>query len=244
MRMRLASIALVLGLAPCFSASAQNGPDATAAAGDKDIIAALDAVCAKTACRPDTNLDLNLGREKMTLKFARSPYVDQEKYVYVYPGEMLMFHVELAGGRPGVPVFVRTMQPVTGDVAKLSDQERESFSRDPDNAPAMLQALADSKADMFMTDRLKSAPPGTLYVHYRQIPAGPGMVLDIGHNLGSLLKYDATISIPGRGGFRFEHSSTCALQSGLGVFETWPYALGPIMLENFRFLPGPDAVCE
>jgi hypothetical protein len=220
-----------LGISTAFGATNSVAPDAKTA----EDRAALDEACTHTACRPDRAITLKTDTERsITFNFARTPYVDKSNVLYAYPGEMLMFHVEVDGNAVRPPVFVREESVKTGDVSLLEEREKAGLDGKDPGTPAFRQAVADWKANVTMKDRLAKAPPGTLYVFYRQIPGGPSMILETGHNLGPMLKFDATISRPGHEGFRFEHSSTCGVMSGLGSIETWPYVLGPVMLENIR----------
>lgn len=242
MRLTAAAVGGFLAISTSFAVMAQNAlPEIPA-----EELAKLDAVCAQTVCRPDRKMILNLDAKRtMEANFARTPYVDKNGVLFAYPGEMLVFKVEADGKTIRPPVFVRLEQVPVGDVSTLDDRGRKAATdHDKDHPEAMAQYLADIKAGMGMNTRLEKAPPGTLFVFYRQIPNGPDMILETGHNLGGVLKFEATIARPTREGFHFEHTSTCGAVSGLGAIETWPYPIGPIMLENFTLTPGRSVTCE
>ncbi len=237
--------AVIAGLIAISGASAATEPPISDL-GSAASRTGLEAACKETACRPEQDISQKLGGGRSVSWHApASPYVDKNGALYVLPGEMLVFHVEVKEGERVAPVFLRSEPPPPpGDVSLLNDQERKNAAADKDNEVAMAQAFADWHASKNMRDRLKDAPPGTLFVYYRQIPNGASMILETGHNLEGTLKFDASIGRFGRQLFVYEHSSTCGAISGLGSLETWPYPLGPILLGNFRLLPGKVATCE
>jgi hypothetical protein len=75
---------------------------------------------------------------------------------------------------------------------------------------------------------------------------GTGSMLFLESALPNMLKMDATMSIPARGGLFARYTSTCPVfPKGVGS-ESWQPGLGPLVLRNFHFLPagGTTISCE
>lgn len=84
------------------------------------------------------------------------------------------------------------------------------------------------------------AKPGenpALSFQLRQDLDGPSMILTTKSTLDAMVKYDATIYVPGAGGMRQEHTSTCPVIAGGSALEMWPFPIRMVVLSNFRIVP-------
>jgi hypothetical protein len=243
--MRVAMAALVLAgflvVSQALGAAEIGPPPPPAPPGVADSRPAPEEACKKTACRPAKLVVVRVNKDKtLGLGLSSSPYVDERGVLTIYPGERLVFHLEIDGGRLRPPAFVREQELKTGDISQLSETEKARFNANPNdpNTLALQQSRADMKVNGVMSDRLAKEPPGTLFVEYRQA-AGGAMILETGHNLPQALKFDATISYPGG---RHERTSICTVLPNLAGIETWGGPLLEMALSNFRTVePQKDA---
>lgn len=235
--MRVASAVLILtgifGLSEALSApepASSVPPVQTTVEAEK----ARDEACKRTACRPAKLVVIRVNKEKTVgLGLQPSPYVDETGAIHAWPGERLVFHVEMDGGALSRPVFVREEKLEVGDASTLTAAETARLSASDPNTPAIEQSLADMKINGLMRDRISKEPAGTLIVDYRQIPGGGAMILETGHNFPQALKFDAFINYPSG---RHEHSSTCGVLPNLLGLETWGGPLMELTLSNFRLV--------
>jgi hypothetical protein len=157
----------------------------------------------------------------------RSPYVLPNGSITIYPGETIAVQFTLTGDKLSAPKFVKAFAPrLPAQVSangKLSDN--------PDNA-----ALTKDDA--------ATLPPNTILLSYGQFKGQGGMVLELEHNMPKTVKVDAIMAVIQAGSYVQKPASTCPIRPKLVGFETWPQALGPMMLANTRFAADGDTTCR
>ncbi len=189
--------------------------------------------CEQVACRDRRFLRLELGdgHKPVPFKVGRMPYVGTDGAIALVPGDSLVFHL---AGDGGPPVFVRQnpdgdMLPTAQDAASGGGQiEPNSTEQFP---AGTIKVLGSAE------QRLAHEPPGTLIVSFAQVPDSAAMVLEIAHNLGQPLRIDASFVRLSRTGLVPDRMSICLIPSGVLQTETWPKALGTMVLEKFTLLP-------
>ena len=77
----------------------------------------------------------------------------------------------------------------------------------------------------------------SLHVEFEQSDATGGVMLTLSSKLGSLVKYDAYMFIPGRG---LVYTSSCPLMAQFGT-ESWPDPIPELVLTNFREIEASGA---
>lgn len=202
--------------------------------------------CAGSACRRGpvrARLLMPGGSHEVEINFAPAPYVAGGTIV-VFPGETLVFRFSGGTGNPGAPVFEKQMALPLPQIAPPSDQSFQGDAQTSVNHDAKTgeNFYVMKKGSPFAEggtaeEHLKDEPPNTMIVSFHQTIGHPDMVLRVEHNFSSPLKYDAEMMrvTPGSLGAPVK-TSTCPVQPVLAGSEIWPYPLGPIRLENFRFV--------
>ncbi len=187
------------------------------------------ATCGTQACRKG-GFSIAIRSDDKTstaIPVVRSPYVLPNGGITIYPGETIAIQFTLTGDKLSAPKFLKAYAPrLPAQVSangKLSDN--------PDNA-----ALAKDDA--------ATLPPNTLLLSYGQFKGQGGMVLELEHNMPKTVKVDALMAMIQSGGYVKKPASTCPVRPKLVGFETWPQALGPMVLANARFAADGDATCR
>jgi hypothetical protein len=169
--------------------------------------------------------------------FDALPYVINGR-ITIFPGEALVFRFSPTADEPGVPVFVRAIA-APEPVHLASDYPNAEKQADPKSGENyyVLRQGSSVLDNGTAAEHLKDEPPGTMILFYNQVRDRPDMVLRIEHNLAQPLKFDTQINrlVPNRR-TGMEHTSTCPAFPVLADMETWPYTIGAITLERFRFI--------
>jgi hypothetical protein len=236
-----------LFLLPVLSLSAQAEPTQNSGAPQPSI----DEVCAKTACRKGGfEVAVRVDAQHFsTVPVTRSPYVLDDGGILIFPGETLMFQLAVDGEKLGRPTFVKALAPEIP--AKIATDEKVVVN--PDDAS--LSPLPQKSGD---TD-YAALPPDTIVISYGdmsdfyekgdkpdKMATEPGKILIVSSNLSRPFKYDATMFVIkiGKGGYAQSHTSTCTVMPHAGGSEMWPDPMGPMILENFRFVSDSDKTCQ
>ena len=96
-------------------------------------------------------------------------------------------------------------------------------------------------------DEVAALPPNTILISYGQLKrlGASGMTLVSEHNLAHMVKFDAVIAEFATDSYRQHPTSSCPVMPKMWATESWPNALGPIVLANFRFSASSDTMtCE
>lgn len=83
-------------------------------------------------------------------------------------------------------------------------------------------------------------PDSTLVLRAWNEPGKPDTLLSVHNPLGSLLRYEAHMLIPGKR--KPEYTSSCAVMSRRFGLEHWPYAIKELTLGEFKALPESDTI--
>lgn len=202
--------------------------------------------CLSPPCRSEpahARLLMKDGIHEIDLDFGPAPYVENGTIIMV-PGETLVFHFSGGTDDPGMPTFANQMAIPLPQNPQPSDSDFKndtytSVQRDPKTGENLyfLKTGSPFLEGGTAEEHLKGAAPNTMIVSYHQASGHPDMVLRIEHNFSRPVKYDAEIEplLPNGLG-KPEKTSTCPVMPVLSGNETWPYPLGAIRLENFRFV--------
>jgi hypothetical protein len=93
-------------------------------------------------------------------------------------------------------------------------------------------------------DEVAGLAPNSLLVSYGQLkPRGQtGMDLTVESNLAHTIKLDAIIAEISPGSYHQHYTSTCPIMPKMWGVESWPNALGPLILRNYRLQTSSDTV--
>lgn len=187
------------------------------------------AACGTQACRKGgfSIAIRDEGKPATVIPVVRSPYVLPNGSIAIYPGETIAVQFTLTGDKLSAPKFVKAFAPRLP--AQVSANGR--LSDNPENA-------ALSKDDA------ATLPPNTMLLSYGQFKGQGGMVLQVEHNMPRAVKVDALMAVIQDGGYMKKPTSTCPVRPKLVGFETWPQALGPMVLANTRFAADGDTTCK
>jgi hypothetical protein len=189
------------------------------------LAAEADSGCEMTACRPGGfKLAVFFDRDHYTgISVTHSPYVLPDGAILIFPGETLVFELPLDGEKIGRPKFLGAYQP------------KYPMMSDPD-------APLPPSPNLEKLDPAK-LPPNTLVLSYGQTggraQGDPMMMLTLSDNLPMTLKLDAIMTVirPHTTAYEQVPTSTCPLMPKAFGMESWPNALGPMILRNIRVLP-------
>lgn len=221
--------ALACSLLPPMAAAETDRPD-------------MEALCATIACR-EGGFEAMIAIDAVKHTYIgvpvnRSPYVTPEGSILIFPGEALLFQFDGDSETPGTPKFVRAYAaryPAQIDIDGRLDDNPENASLPP----------VPEKGG---TIDYAALPPNSLYLDYGQAVDGKKtmMMLVVDGSFTKMLKFDATMYVPqpGEGGYDEAYTSTCPVHPQSGVFEFWPHPIGPIFLDNFRFVSADETTCK
>jgi len=198
-------------------------------------------VCANTACRTG-GYDAVVGVDAehyTTIPVTHSPYLLDDGSVLIFPGETIAVQFAVDGDKIGKPLSAKRYAPhlplqvVISGGAPTSNPENDGLPIVTAKMPA---------------DEVALLGPNTLLLSYGQLKerGSTGMALIIEHNLAHTMKLDAIVAELAVGKYKQHYTSTCPIMPKMWGYESWPNALGPLVLGNFRFLPdgGTSLTCN
>lgn len=197
--------------------------------------------CQSAACRIGGRIAVMKWKEgDFGVEIGRSPYIQPDGSILIYPGETLMFRAEVEGDK------IASIRFVAAYAAELPvgyiERDGDGVKDVPGPDLPMLPDTSDPR------ERLASFPPGTILVSFGQFADRddmPGVVMTTQHNLPKMLKLDAFMAVPKRDGLEDHPTSTCPIMPKVRSIEHWPHPIAFIVLKNLRFLPdGADMVCD
>jgi len=201
----------------------------------------VEKACAQRTCRVG-GFEAVIGVDKdryMTIPVTRSPYLLEDGSILMFPGETIAVQFAVNGDTLGAPLSVQRYAPHLPAFILMSGGAPVVNSEDA--------TLPQIKEDL-PAKEVAALPPNTLLLSYGQFkPKGEtGMVLTLEHNLPHTVKLDLTIAEISPGAYKQHYTSSCPIPPKIWGNENWPNALGPIVLDKFRFLAdgGTTMNCE
>jgi len=194
----------------------------------------LNAICAARACRTHFYDAVVRFDEKhyKTVPVTQTPYVLDDDSILIFPGETLAITFSIEDGKLAKPLFYKQYSAQLP--AQIQIDEKPAANPDNVSLPTIKGELnAEITANM---------PPNTLIFSYGQLNGQKDMILMVNGNAPKSVKLDAYIFLLSEKGYKETYTSTCPLRTGIGLFEHWPYPLGPIILSHVRFMQAGEAM--
>lgn len=178
----------------------------------------LTALCRKVACRGQTRpIELRLDASRgYHFESELLPYVDDKGSILLYPGDVVTVSVARNGKKLSLPKIVNA---------------------------------SDAGGKINLGGKANSGATSTVTFALTQDEGKPDMTLLVTNKTGLTLKYTAVAGIPSQQGLRPSHTSVCPLlpgsaKDGFTGHETWPQAIGMIILSDLRIVQSKDTACN
>ena len=212
-------------------------PNVAAAADDPDDGSDIEAICNERACRTggyDAAVFVD-AHHYMSIPVSRSPYILDDGSILLFPGETIAVQFSMSGDALGEPVAA---EPYAAHHPLLIVMSGGNPGPNPDDT-----ALPVAKGKL-PADDVADLPPNSLLISYGQSEqtGASGMALTLESNLLQTIKLDAVVAEVASDTYKQHYASTCPVVPKIADFESFPKALGPLVLKNFRFHPDSQSL--
>ena len=198
----------------------------------------VETLCKERACRTGGyDVVVHIGKDRYTsIAVTHSPYVMEDGGILLFPGEAILIQFAIEENKVSHPNFVKRL---ASEFISQIPHDHGQFIDNPENSN--LTSFVNTKTG----EIAQPFPPNSVFLSYGQMKDSDTMILHTRSNFEHDIRYDAYIELVKPDKYEEHISSTCPIRAKLTTWESWAPPLGPIILDNFRYIiNGDDGACR